>query len=163
MRVSHQRAFGQELIAHNCGAVIAKPLRMTAALLLLALAGGIAGPPSASSYQDPPRPKQRPPGKLGPHDQTLRFASSTLIVADWLTTIDGIRKGWEETNPLLGRRPSLGRVNAMIGAGLVVNTFAVPKIKNPHVRRAVWFGVLLAEVHAVYNNRKEGCGFSFSF
>jgi hypothetical protein len=54
-------------------------------------------------------------------------------------------------------------VNLMIGAGLLANTFVVPKIKNPHLRRGVWATVLLAEMHAVYNNRKQGCGFSFSF
>jgi hypothetical protein len=136
---------------------------MTAGLLLLALSGGIADPQSESPYPDPPTPRQRSVARLGRQDQTLRFASSALIVADWMTTVDGMRKGYEEKNPLLGRRPSLGRVNLMIGAGLLANTFAVPKIKNPHLRRGVWFAVLLAEIHAVHNNRKEGCTFSFSF
>lgn len=136
------------------GVVVAIPVCMTVGLLLLALSGGIA---------DSSPPALRPTGRLGLHDQSLRFASSALIVADWMTTIDGMRKGFEEKNPLLGRRPSLGRVNLMIGAGLLVNTFAVPKIKNPHLRRGVWVGVLLAELHAVHNNRKQGCAFSFSF
>lgn len=102
-------------------------------------------------------------GKIEARDQALRFASSALIVADWLTTIDGIRKGYREVNPLIGPQPSLGRVNLMIGAGLLVNTFAVPQIKNPVLRRGLWLGVLLFELDAVQSNRKVGCGFNFSF
>jgi hypothetical protein len=51
----------------------------------------------------------------------------------------------------------------MIGAGLLLNTFAVAKIKSAPLRRGVWLTVLLFEVKAVHANRKSGCAFSFSF
>ncbi|HWC73263.1 MAG TPA: hypothetical protein VG454_04930 [Gemmatimonadales bacterium] len=140
---------------------------MVVGLLLLALSGGISTPTPGTPrpIHDPsfPIPTARPTGKIAARDQALRFASSALIVADWLTTIDGIRKGYREMNPLIGPKPSVGRVNLMIGAGLLMNTFAVPQIKNPVLRRGLWLGVLLFELDAVHSNRKAGCGFNFSF
>lgn len=136
---------------------------MITGVLLLVLSGGIGTPSHPSRVQAPTPPKPRVTGRLQGTDQALRFASSTLIVADWLTTVDGIRQGLRETNPILGPRPSLGRVNVMIGAGLLLNTFAVAKINNAPLRRGVWLTVLLLEVKAVHGNRVAGCNFSFSF
>lgn len=141
---------------------------MIAGLLLLALAGGTAVTDDPYHNQGPlvflrkDISKPRPIGNLTRTDQVLRWTSSTLIVADWLTTIDGLRKGYSETNPLLGRRPALGKVNLMIGAGLLTNAFLVPKLKDPELRRAVWFAVLLLEMEAVRNNYSVGCRFNFS-
>ncbi len=96
------------------------------------------------------------PEKLRWHDQMLRFGSSALIAADWLTTVDGLRKGYAETNPLLGRHPSLAKLNMMVGAGLLTNAFLVPKIKDPELRRGVWIAMMLIELDAVHTNRSAG-------
>ena len=136
---------------------------MIAGVLLLVLSGGIGTPSNSPRIHALTPPKPRIAGRLQGTDQALRFASSTLIFADWLTTVDGIRQGLTETNPILGPRPSIGRVNVMIGAGLLLNTFAVAKIKSAPLPRGVWLTVLLFEVKAVHANRKSGCAFSFSF
>lgn len=96
-------------------------------------------------------------------DQVLRGLSSGLIAADWLTTVDGLRKGLPESNPILGRHPSLGKANALIGAGLFANAFLVPKIRNPQLRRAIWLGMTLLELDALRANRSAGLGFNFRF
>lgn len=136
---------------------------MITGVLLLVLSGGIGTPSHPPRIQALTAPKPRITGRLQGTDQALRFASSTLIFADWLTTVDGVRQGLTETNPILGPRPSLGRVNVMIGAGLLLNTFAVARINNTPLRRGVWLTVLLFEMKAVHGNRQAGCHFSFSF
>ena len=99
--------------------------------------------------------------KLNWQDQMLRFGSSALIAADWLTTVDGLRKGLAETNPLLGRHPSLGKLNMMVGAGLLTNAFVVPKIKHPALRRGVWIAMMLIELNAVHTNHSAGLNLNF--
>jgi hypothetical protein len=143
---------------------------MTAGLLLLLLATS-----SCDTDRDPPPArrslallqkairKQPNPAALAWEDHVLRFTSSTLIVADWLTTIDAMRKGYAETNPLLGRHPSLGRVNVMIGAGVLMNTFLIPKIEKPELRRGLWFAIFIAELNALRINRDAGLRFNFAF
>jgi hypothetical protein len=143
---------------------------MIAALLLVALAGGSAVRPDPDPYhnlgplawlrKDIPKPTARPE-KLKWHDQMLRFSSSALIVADWLTTVDGLRKGYSETNPLLGRHPSLGKLNLMVGAGLLTNAFLVPKLRDPQLRRGIWIAMTLIEIDAVRANHRAGLTLNF--
>lgn len=94
-------------------------------------------------------------------DQVLRFTSSGLIAADWLLTIDGLRKGYAESNPLLGRHPPLGKANLMIGAGLLTNAFLIPLIKDPELRRGLWAAMVLIELHAVRANSNAGLRLNF--
>lgn len=98
---------------------------------------------------------------LGVPDHALRVGSSILIAADWLTTIDGLRQGLQESNPLLGPHPSLGRANAMIGAGLLANIFLVPKIRHRELRRGVWAAVILLEAKALRGNHLAGLRLNF--
>ena len=98
---------------------------------------------------------------LGWPDHVLRLSSSTMIAADWLMTIDGLRKGYSESNPLLGRHPPLGKANLMIGAGLLANTFVVPMIKEPQLRRGIWMAMILIELHALRANSSAGLRLNF--
>jgi hypothetical protein len=94
-------------------------------------------------------------------DQILRFTSSSLIAADWLLTIDGLRKGYAESNPLLGEHPPLGKANLMIGAGLLANAFLIPLIKDHELRRGFWAAMILIELHAVHANSSAGLRLNF--
>jgi len=139
---------------------------MAGGLLILAVSSVLVGGddpyhnqgPLASLAKDLRKPQ---PAALQWQDHALRVSSSILIVADWLSTIDGLRQGFPESNPLLGEHPSVGRANIMIATGLLANAFLVPKIKDPELRRGIWLMMVLIELHAVHNNRSLGLGFNF--
>lgn len=97
-------------------------------------------------------------------DYVLGGASSALIAVDWLQTLDIARQPWRftETNPLLGKHPSVGRVNTMIGLGLAAN-LAVSRLHNRHFRRIVWAVILGAELKAVSGNIVSGVRMRFDF
>lgn len=116
--------------------------------------------PLASLVKDIRKPE---PVALQWQDDLLRYSSTILIAADWLTTVDGLRKGLRETNPLLGPHPSLGRANVLIGAGLLTNAFLVPKIRNEELRRGVWAAVMLLETKALRGNHRAGLRLNFRF
>jgi len=135
-------------------------------LLILAVSSALVGGDDPNHNQGPlarlVKDLRKPqPAALEWQDHTLRFGSTILIAADWLTTIDGLRQGLPEANPLLGRHPSLGRANVMIATGLLANAFLVPKIKDPRLRRGIWLIMVVIELHAVHNNRSQGLRFNF--
>src|SRR6266508_605830 len=74
-------------------------------------------------------------------DHVLLGSSSVLIGVDWLQTIDIARRGLPETNRMLGRHPSVGRVNTLVGLGLVTNVVVV-KVPHRTIRRLLWGGVV---------------------
>jgi hypothetical protein len=141
---------------------------MVSLLLVLAISSGLVGgkapdpnPASLASLKKEiikPRPSS---ARLSLPDHVLRFTSSTMIAADWLMTIDGLRKGYSESNPLLGEHPPLGKANLMIGAGLLANTFVVPMIKDSQLRRGIWAAMILIEFHALRANSSAGLRLNF--
>lgn len=138
---------------------------MIMGLLMIALA---TGAPSADPYhnqgpliflvKDIEKPSVR---KLEWQDRVLQVSTSVLITADWLTTVDGLRKGYPESNPILGRHPSLGRANVLIATGLLTNAFLVPKIKDKELRRGIWVAMLLLETKALHGNHRAGLKLNF--
>jgi len=66
-------------------------------------------------------------------------SSTALILADWSQTLQIIREPHtrHEGNPLLGRHPSEGRVNTMVGLAVTANlaAFLVPKRSAAHLVR----------------------------
>jgi hypothetical protein len=77
----------------------------------------------------------RPHDPWTPYELTLEAAFATALVADWLQTRQIPRTpdapgGLEESNPLLGRRPSAARVNAyfaLAGAGHLAVAALLPR------------------------------------
>ena len=139
---------------------------MAGGLLILAVSSALVGGDDPSHNQGPlgrlVKDLRKPQlAALEWQDHALRFSSTILIAADWLTTVDGIRQGLPESNPLLGTHPSLGRANLMIATGLLANAFLVPKIKDPRLRRGIWLMMVVIELDAVHNNRSQGLRFNF--
>ena len=95
-------------------------------------------------------------------DHVLLGSSSVLIAVDWLQTIDIARRGLPETNRMLGRHPSVGRVNTLVGLGLVTNVVVV-KVPHRTIRRLLWGGVLVMESIAVVTNGVRGVNLSVAF
>lgn len=89
----------------------------------------------------------------------------SAVTAQKLTTTDhwllGGSSALIKTNPILGRYPSVGRVNALIGLALVGNVLVSRLPKTP--RRIIWAAVTVAEAHAVWFNRSHGLHFSTRF
>ena len=95
-------------------------------------------------------------------DRWLLAGSSALIVADWSQTVWAIRRGWSESNPILGEHPSVGRINTLIGLGLAANVLA-SQIKSRPVRRAIWATVIVFEVRAVVSGQFRGARLTLDF
>lgn len=134
-------------------------------LLLLALSSGPVGSepyhnqgPLISLVKDIQKPAT---ATLEWPDRLLQVGSSALIFGDWLTTVDGIRKGYAETNPILGVHPSLGRANVLIATGLLANALLVPKIKDKELRRGIWLTMMLLEMKALHGNHRAGLKLNF--
>ncbi|HLZ45900.1 MAG TPA: hypothetical protein VKQ05_09525 [Gemmatimonadales bacterium] len=136
---------------------------MIAGLLLLAIVTGPLHNVGRLSLleKDIPKPVATHAIRLELQDQLLRVGSSMLIATDWFMTIDGLRKGYRETNPLLGSHPALGKANLLIGAGLLGNAFLVPKIRDPELRRGIWVAMLLLETGALHTNMQTGLHLNF--
>jgi hypothetical protein len=141
---------------------------MTVGLLVLALSCAVPGGSDPYHNQGPlaflvKDIQKRAVAKMEWQDRVLQVGSSAMIFADWLTTVDGIRKGYEESNPILGVHPSLGRANVLIATGLLANTFLVPKIKDKELRRGVWAAMMLLETKALRGNHLAGLRLNFRF
>lgn len=150
------------------GATLAPATGMIPGAMALALLSVLARGPDPYHNQGPlvflVKDIQKPTvARLELQDRLLQFGSSMLIFADWLTTVDGLRKGYPESNPLLGEHPSLGRANVMIASGLLTNMFLVEKIKNKELRRGIWMAMVLVEIHALRANSRAGLRLNFSF
>lgn len=96
---------------------------------------------------------QREP--LNKLDKALLASSSSLIMLDWSQTLRFRREGHYERNLVLGKEPSIGRVNTLIGLGLAAN-IAVSAIPYRDMRVIVWAIVTVAEANAVLHNHKTG-------
>lgn len=138
---------------------------MIVGLLVLTLSSGLAGSdpyhnqgPLVFLVKDIQKPVA---AKLAWQDRALQIGSSALIAVDWLTTVDGIRKGYPESNPILGVHPSLGRANVLIATGLLTNALLVPRIKDKELRRGIWVTMMLLEMKAVHGNHRAGLRMNF--
>jgi hypothetical protein len=83
-------------------------------------------------------------------DYGLAATSTALIVTDWRQTLAFRARGDREWNPILGPYPSEGRVNTIIGLGLLANAGALLLPKTP---RRVWYvTMILLEGYAAIRN-----------
>lgn len=101
----------------------------------------------------------------------LAVASSAAIAADWSISLDAARRGYYnpatgewfiETNPLLGKFPSVGQLNTYnvlaIGANLGVG------LALPRKYRAVWWSAVAGfETAIVLHQYRIGLRFSTRF
>ena len=78
-------------------------------------------------------------------DTAFQLAYTTLHVVDWGQTLDIAKNPdkWHETNPILGKHPSIGRVNTYFITTLIGHTF-ISYILPKNYRRiwqCVWIGI----------------------
>jgi len=103
-------------------------------------------------------------------DSYRQTALTVLLVADWGQTRWAIKQNekncvrpcqvYEEGNPILGKHPSIGKTNNLIGASIIGHA-AIAYILPRQWREGwqyVWIGV---EANAV--NRNQSIGIKFNF
>ena len=78
----------------------------------------------------------------------LAVTSSATIAADWLFSVDAARRGtFDEMNPMLGSRPSVGRLNTYnllaLGGNLAIGRLLPSKF------RTLWFTAVTAFESAI--------------
>ena len=83
-----------------------------------------------------------------PEHTALAVASTATITADWLFTVDAVRRGnFDEMNPILGRHPSVGQLNTynfMVVAGNLAIGRALPSRL-----RTLWFTAMTSFESAI--------------
>ena len=102
-------------------------------------------------------------------DWAWQGAATVAAVADWGTTLDGIDKGLDESNPILGLTPSRGEVNAffiitiplkwLIAYALPQHDTVAGRGYNP--RRVFQVVITSVSVISVANNISVGASISF--
>lgn len=80
------------------------------------------------------------------HRATL-VASTALIACDWgmtrwMPATGAYERGYVELNPLLGRKPSVGQVDAVFTVALLAHVAAYPQL--PKWARAWWYTTVTA-------------------
>jgi hypothetical protein len=99
--------------------------------------------------------------------------ATSLIVADWLQTIDiarnggtnpdGSARGHVESNPFLGYDPSVGRVNTLVPVGIGVMLGVAHLIPDRRARNWYLAGFSALELLNVIHNNRRGLKFSVRF
>jgi hypothetical protein len=93
-------------------------------------------------------------------DKILYAASVVTLAGDWLTTVHAARGGWvgkEEANVLLGAKPSVGRINAVVAGEFVAHT-ALSLLLPKEVKKLYLIGITALEATLILGN---GAHFSF--
>ena len=95
-------------------------------------------------------------------ERTTFAVSSVLLVADWAQTRQIARNAdlYQETNPILGAHPSMGRVNTYFAAALALN-YVIGNSLASGWRRAWFVGVGGVEASVVQRNLSIGLKLSF--
>jgi hypothetical protein len=93
-------------------------------------------------------------------DKALYAASTLALAGDWLTTVHMARAGWvgkEESNVILGSKPSVGKLNTYNAGFFVIHTAAALFLPK-EVKKLYLVAVTALEATLILGN---GCHFSF--
>jgi len=101
-----------------------------------------------------------PSRRLTRSDYALLVTSTELLAGDWLTSVNAERRRSSDLNVILGRRPSVGRLNTYMALSAIAN-FSVARLSRPSVRRAAWIVVSAMETRAVLHNLALGYHLDF--
>jgi len=95
-------------------------------------------------------------------DLALEAGFLALHGIDWAQTnkIASNPDKWHEHNPILGKHPSHGDVNALMGATMVLQPLVAHLLPPPY-RRAWIIGTTVVKVGCVANNLGAGIGWGF--
>jgi len=95
-----------------------------------------------------------------PEHKVLAATAVTMLLLDHFTTVDGIKRGYRESNPLLGPHPSLGRLNTFTALEIMAELGIGALL--PDRARTIWFAVLTGmEFGYVWHNFAVGLHVKF--
>jgi hypothetical protein len=96
-----------------------------------------------------------------PEDKKLLIATEVLLLADWAQTRQTAKNPdkYQENNVVLGKHPSVGRVNTYFAASML-GTYLIAK-HYPEHRTVFLGGLLVLEGITVYSNKMIGLNFAF--
>lgn len=97
-------------------------------------------------------------------DKKLLIASEVLLVADWMQTRQIVKNPdrYHETNPILGKHPSLGEVNTYFISCMVANYYLADWLGNDDNKRTIYLStVTVVQGVTVRNNYLLGLRFAF--
>lgn len=148
---------------------------MGAVMIIVFAAGAAMGSERAGmGAVDVPEVRQGvSPGEWSRTNTGLQVVFSGLLIMDWKQSLviarshgtgigpmDGPMRVWDvygrtEMNPLLGRHPSVGRVNAYMAAALLSHAAISAALNEPYrtIWQSVWIGI---EAETVRNNYQAG-------
>lgn len=94
-------------------------------------------------------------------DTVLQLTFTAVTAYDWAQTRTFLREeSWEESNPILGKRPSRAKVNVLIGGAIVGHAAVAWLLPKPF--RTQWQVLFIAvEGLAVRNNHLMGVRVQF--
>lgn len=99
-----------------------------------------------------------------PTNKALFTTSTVLLAVDWAQTryIASHPEEFHEKNPLLGRHPSVNKVDAYFAGVMAANLLLYNVL--PEKYQKYWFtGLSIVEVGAIGNNLLIGVGFDWGF
>jgi len=95
------------------------------------------------------------------YDTSLMITSNLLLIIDWSQTRYIVKhpERFSEENPILGRHPSIGKVNTYFITSILVNSAVGYILPNPY--RKYWFGIISGiELYTIGKN--INCGVRFN-
>ena len=97
-----------------------------------------------------------------PADKSLLAASTALLIIDWGQTryIAKNPTRFHELNPILGRHPSIGRVNTYF-AGAIIGNYLLADWLGPTNRKLYLGGITALETVVVIRNKGIGIKVAF--
>ena len=95
-------------------------------------------------------------------DTAFQVAFTTLNVVDWLQTrqISKHPERWHENNPILGKHPSLLKVDSYFIGSMLINT-AIPILLNQPYRRLWQLGSIGIGIKLTTHNTSLGIRIKF--
>lgn len=88
-------------------------------------------------------------------DTALETTGAALHLLDWSQTLYGVRQGFSESNPILGRHPTEGAVYAYFAGTLLAHVVIARLLPQPW--RGVWQGLWIGiEATSVARNFAGG-------
>ncbi len=95
-----------------------------------------------------------PPDGWNELDTTMQTTFSASLVIDYLTTIQGLKNGASESNPIVGVHPSIETLTLYTGTCLYFNYWISRKIESKFWRFIWQFTGVSIELYCIDNNLK---------
>lgn len=98
-----------------------------------------------------------------PLELAMQGAFLGLTATDWQQTRAFRKLGWQEANPLLGKQPSIRKVDALIPLGMAAHTLGAYALPRPYRNIAQVLGILGEAAAVAHNSKIPQVGWGWKF